>query len=133
MPLIHDSNLLATKVENGYPRMSPPVTSHDNEDNIPGFHTLSSALEKLDKNIEDRFKRIWARLDELEKKVSNVEKSIPNAKKIEFHVHGRIQNIFAHDLDTFKRKLAKELREELKLQLPIYGLDGDELAKAIGK
>ncbi|GAA0171536.1 hypothetical protein LIER_25542 [Lithospermum erythrorhizon] len=87
----------------------------------------------MDTKLEAGFKQIGTRMDALEKRVANVEQSIPDGNQMEHHVERCMSIIFAHDLESFKWNISRELRVEMKLKPPqdgpppIYELDGNKL------
>ncbi|GAA0175913.1 hypothetical protein LIER_29005 [Lithospermum erythrorhizon] len=117
------------------------VVGEDEEDNMPGYLTLTSAFQKLDRQVEEGFRRLDERIDErmdkIEARVTDLEKKIPYGRKMEFNVVSRLRTIFVHELATFKWKINKELREEFNLQPPndgpplIYELHGQKLVDEV--
>ncbi|GAA0184778.1 hypothetical protein LIER_32066 [Lithospermum erythrorhizon] len=53
-------------------------TGHDEQFKLGYFLTMTSTFRKIDIKMEDVFKKIGARMGNLEKIVDNVEKSIPD-------------------------------------------------------
>ncbi|GAA0144852.1 hypothetical protein LIER_36023 [Lithospermum erythrorhizon] len=112
-------------VINWVDKSSTYVFGEDEEANSPGFLTLTSAFQKLDRKVEEEFRCLDERMDKFEARVADMEMQIPDGRKMELNVDG-LPVVYEFDGEKL---VAKDLEHHTTMEsLDVSMYKGDDVS-----